>query len=151
MSPSEVWVSIFQRVSSRSQPIRCPFLPQFFLFCLFFKVLTFFMYFFFFLPLFSLFASYAETMEVCPHTNVSMQSWPFWWRFLLLLNVGVYNMLGNVYAAGVPPLFSLLIQEFKITSEEASQLSTYTLLTLGISVSSCPRIHVANSTRWRQL
>lgn len=44
-------------------------------------------------------------------------------------------MLGNVYAAGITPLFSQIIAEFHISSDEASQLSTYTVLSLGVSVS----------------
>ncbi|KAM5343697.1 hypothetical protein ACJ41O_012234 [Fusarium nematophilum] len=60
-------------------------------------------------------------------------TWPVWWRVFLLLNVSVYNSLGNAYAAGVPPLFSLIMQELRITPDEASQLSTYVLLTLGVS------------------
>jgi hypothetical protein len=47
-------------------------------------------------------------------------------------------MLGNVYAAGVPPLFALIMQEFRINQDQASQLSTYVLLTLGVSVSNQP-------------
>ena len=54
---------------------------------------------------------------------------------LLILNVSVYNMLGNVYAAGIPPLYSQIITEFHIGTDEVSQLSTYTVLTLGVSVS----------------
>lgn len=52
-----------------------------------------------------------------------------------MLNVSFYNLLGNAFAAGAPPLFSLIIRDLKCTSEEASQLSTYVLLTLGLSVS----------------
>lgn len=44
-------------------------------------------------------------------------------------------MLGNVFAAGVPPLFSLLIEEFHCTSDEASRLPIYALLMLGVAVS----------------
>ncbi|KAH6692235.1 major facilitator superfamily domain-containing protein [Plectosphaerella plurivora] len=66
-------------------------------------------------------------------TSTSPWSWPLWWRIVILLNVGFYNMLGNVFAAGVPPLFALIMQEFRISQDEASQLSTYALLTLGIS------------------
>ncbi|TVY54143.1 putative MFS-type transporter [Lachnellula cervina] len=42
-------------------------------------------------------------------------------------------MLGNVFAAGVPPLFSLLIEEFHCTSDEASRLPIYALLMLGVA------------------
>ncbi|CAK7205381.1 hypothetical protein SEUCBS139899_008151 [Sporothrix eucalyptigena] len=59
--------------------------------------------------------------------------WPLWWRVLILLNVSFYNFLGNASAAGAPPLFSLIIDEFHISQQDASQLSTYMLLALGIS------------------
>ncbi|OBR11181.1 Major facilitator superfamily transporter [Colletotrichum higginsianum IMI 349063] len=63
----------------------------------------------------------------------SVVSWPLWLRIWILLNVSFYNLLGNAFAAGAPPLFSRIIQELNCTSEEASQLSTYVLLTLGLS------------------
>jgi hypothetical protein len=58
------------------------------------------------------------------------------WRIIILLNISFYNMMGNVFAAGVPPLFGLLIEEFHCTIDEASHLPTYALLTLGLIVSS---------------
>ncbi|KIX09238.1 uncharacterized protein Z518_00317 [Rhinocladiella mackenziei CBS 650.93] len=61
------------------------------------------------------------------------QQWPFWWRAIILLNVSFYNLLGNAYAAGVPPLFQLIIEDFHVSQEAASQLSTYVLLALGLS------------------
>ncbi|KAL6416055.1 hypothetical protein AUP68_00264 [Ilyonectria robusta] len=64
---------------------------------------------------------------------MSPWTWPLWWRILILLNVSFYNLLGNAFAAGVPPLFELIIKEFHCTQAEASQLSTYVLLTLGLS------------------
>ncbi|RYC85897.1 hypothetical protein BFJ63_vAg11206 [Fusarium oxysporum f. sp. narcissi] len=42
-------------------------------------------------------------------------------------------MLGNVFASGISPLFGLIMQEFHCTENEASQLGTYVLLTLGLS------------------
>ncbi|KAF9775529.1 hypothetical protein IL306_006354 [Fusarium sp. DS 682] len=42
-------------------------------------------------------------------------------------------MLGNVFASGITPLFGLIMQEFHCTENEASQLGTYVLLTLGLS------------------
>jgi hypothetical protein len=64
------------------------------------------------------------------------QELPMWWRVMILLNVSFYNLLGNAYAAGVPPLFMLIMQEFGVSQVQASELSTYVLLTLGISVRS---------------
>ncbi|KAK0370007.1 hypothetical protein CLIM01_12642 [Colletotrichum limetticola] len=63
----------------------------------------------------------------------SVLGWPLSWRIWILLNVSFYNLLGNAFAAGAPPLFSRIIAELHCTSEEASQLSTYVLLTLGLS------------------
>lgn len=65
----------------------------------------------------------------------SAQSWPLWWRLAILFNVSLYNMLGNMYAAGVSPLFGLIIVEFRCTEQEVAYLGTYVLLTLGLSVS----------------
>ncbi|TVY14434.1 putative MFS-type transporter [Lachnellula arida] len=60
-------------------------------------------------------------------------NWPLSWRIIILLNISFYNMLGNVFAAGVPPLFSLLIEEFHCTTDEASRLPIYALLMLGVA------------------
>jgi hypothetical protein len=57
-----------------------------------------------------------------------------------LLNVGFYNMLGNVFAASAPPLFALIMREYNVTADQASKLSTYTLLALGISVRAIIRL-----------
>jgi hypothetical protein len=59
------------------------------------------------------------------------------WRIIILFNISFYNMLGNVFAAGVPPLFGLLIEEFHCSIDEASRLATYALLMLGVAVSKC--------------
>ncbi|KAH7169577.1 major facilitator superfamily domain-containing protein [Fusarium sp. MPI-SDFR-AT-0072] len=64
---------------------------------------------------------------------LSPWSWPLWWRLLILLNVSIYNMLGNVFAGGMSSLFGLIMHEFHCTENEASQLGTYVLLTLGLS------------------
>jgi MFS family permease len=56
-----------------------------------------------------------------------------WWRILILLNISFYNMMGNVFAAGISPLFSLLIEEFHCSVDQASRLATYALLMLGLS------------------
>lgn len=58
-----------------------------------------------------------------------------WWRVLILLNVSFYNMMGNVFAAGISPLFGLIIEEFHCSTDEASRLASYALLMLGLSVS----------------
>ena len=57
-----------------------------------------------------------------------------WWRVLILLNISFYNMMGNVFAAGISPLFSLLIEDFHCSVDEASRLASYALLMLGCSV-----------------
>ncbi|KAH8588842.1 major facilitator superfamily domain-containing protein [Bisporella sp. PMI_857] len=59
--------------------------------------------------------------------------WPMSWRILILLNISFYNLMGNVFAAGVPPLFDLLIQDFRCSIEEASRLTSYSLLMLGLA------------------
>lgn len=57
------------------------------------------------------------------------------WRIMILLNISFYNMMGNVFAAGVSPLFGLMIKEFHSSVDEASRLATYALLMLGLAVS----------------
>jgi hypothetical protein len=54
---------------------------------------------------------------------------------MILLNISFYNMMGNVFTAGTPPLFSLLIEEFQCSTNEAAHLTTYALLMLGLGVS----------------
>ncbi|KUL88784.1 hypothetical protein ZTR_03523 [Talaromyces verruculosus] len=63
----------------------------------------------------------------------SQQKWPMSWRIMILLNVSFYNMMGNVFAAGVPPLFSLLIEDLHCSPNEAAHLTTYALLMLGLA------------------
>lgn len=53
----------------------------------------------------------------------------------MLINIGVYNMMGNVFASGVTALFELIIPDLRCTIVEASSLATYALLALGLSVS----------------
>jgi hypothetical protein len=53
---------------------------------------------------------------------------------MILFNVGFYNMLGNTFAAGMAPLFGLIIREFGSSEDEVAHLGTYVLLTLGLSV-----------------
>ncbi|KAH6661204.1 major facilitator superfamily domain-containing protein [Truncatella angustata] len=67
------------------------------------------------------------------HIKMSPWNWPLWWRMLILLNMSFYNFLGNAFAAGVPPLFGLIIEEFDVTTEQVSGLSTFVLLALGLS------------------
>ncbi|RFN50608.1 hypothetical protein FIE12Z_5111 [Fusarium flagelliforme] len=64
---------------------------------------------------------------------MSPLDWPLWWRFLVLLNVSFYNLLGNAWCAGLSPLFGLIIQELHCSQSQASNLVTYALLTLGLS------------------
>ncbi|GAM38203.1 MFS transporter [Talaromyces pinophilus] len=59
--------------------------------------------------------------------------WPMSWRIIILLNVSFYNMMGNVFAAGVPPLFSLLIEDLHCSTNQAAHLTTYALLMLGLA------------------
>ncbi|KAJ6041636.1 uncharacterized protein N7446_010486 [Penicillium canescens] len=42
-------------------------------------------------------------------------------------------MLGNMFAAGITPLFGLIIVDFKVSTGQVSTLSSYALLALGIS------------------
>ncbi|KUL88494.1 hypothetical protein ZTR_05380 [Talaromyces verruculosus] len=42
-------------------------------------------------------------------------------------------MMGNVFAAGVPPLFSLLIEDLHCSTNQAAHLTTYALLMLGLA------------------
>ncbi|KAF5707351.1 major facilitator superfamily transporter [Fusarium globosum] len=44
-----------------------------------------------------------------------------------------YNLLGNAWAAGLSPVFGLIIQELHCTQDQASNLPTYALLALGLS------------------
>jgi hypothetical protein len=66
------------------------------------------------------------------------------WPIIILLNISFYNMLGNAFAAGVPPLFGLLIEEFHCTTNEASRLATYALLMLGVAVSQTEVLYSAD-------
>ncbi|KAH8700320.1 major facilitator superfamily domain-containing protein [Talaromyces proteolyticus] len=61
------------------------------------------------------------------------QSWPMWWRITALVNLSVYNMMNNVFAAGIAPLFGLIMEEFHCDLQQVSQLSSYTLLMLGLA------------------
>ncbi len=53
---------------------------------------------------------------------------------MILLNISFYNFMGNVFAAGVSPLFGLFIQEFHVSTSEVSLLASYALLALGLAV-----------------
>ncbi|KAF4625224.1 hypothetical protein G7Y89_g12948 [Cudoniella acicularis] len=72
-------------------------------------------------------------MATTSTTSIAPWNWPMWWRILILLNVSFYNMMGNVFAAGISPLFSLLIEEFHCSIDQASRLASYALLMLGLS------------------
>ncbi|KAH8881042.1 MFS general substrate transporter [Thozetella sp. PMI_491] len=65
--------------------------------------------------------------------SLSPWDWPLSWRAAILLNVGFYNWMGNAFAAGIAVVFPLIIPEFGVSQEDASRLSTYALLTLGLS------------------
>lgn len=45
-----------------------------------------------------------------------------------------------MYASGVSPLFELIIKDLHCTQQQASELTTYVLLTLGLSVSFCIKV-----------
>ncbi|KAG2413252.1 hypothetical protein HFD88_002441 [Aspergillus terreus] len=64
---------------------------------------------------------------------ISPQDWPLWWRITVLLNVSVYTMLGNMFAAGITPLFALIMEDLKVSTVKVSTLSSYALLALGLS------------------
>ncbi|KAJ5616728.1 hypothetical protein N7537_001842 [Penicillium hordei] len=64
---------------------------------------------------------------------LSSFEWPLWWRITILLNVCVYTMLGNMFAAGITPLFRLIIEDFHVSTNRVSSLSSYALLALGLS------------------
>lgn len=42
--------------------------------------------------------------------------------------------MGNVFAAGVSPMFTLLIEDLHCSTNQAAHLTTYALLMLGLSV-----------------
>ncbi|KAH6669059.1 putative MFS transporter [Halenospora varia] len=71
-------------------------------------------------------------MASTPTRTVGPWNWPLSWRIVILLNLSFYNMMGNVFAAGISPLFGLLIQEFHCSVDEASRLASYALLMLGL-------------------
>jgi len=60
-------------------------------------------------------------------------NWPLWWKIIILLNISLYNMLGNIFAAGVSSLIILFIEDLHMTPTQASQLATWALLSLGLS------------------
>ncbi|EED16272.1 MFS transporter, putative [Talaromyces stipitatus ATCC 10500] len=63
----------------------------------------------------------------------STPDWPLSWRIMILLNISFYNMMGNIFTSGIPPLFSLLIEDFHCSANEAAHLTTYALLMLGLA------------------
>jgi MFS family permease len=60
-------------------------------------------------------------------------NWPLWWKIIILINISLFNMLGNIFAAGVSSLIILFVEDLHMTITKASQLSTWALLALGIS------------------
>ena len=62
----------------------------------------------------------------------------------MLLNVSVYTMLGNMFAAGITPLFALIMEDLKVTTVKVSTLSSYALLALGLSVRQNPILDLPN-------
>lgn len=57
-----------------------------------------------------------------------------WWRIIVLFNVSAYTMLGNMFAAGITPLFGLIIEDLGVSTVKVSKLSSYAVLALGLSV-----------------
>jgi cyanate permease len=49
-------------------------------------------------------------------------------------------MLGNLCAAGIPPVQAYLMKDLGITLVQAGHVTTYTLLTLGLAVCICPEL-----------
>lgn len=43
-------------------------------------------------------------------------------------------MLGNMFAAGITPLFGLIIKDLGVSTVKVSKLSSYAVLALGLSV-----------------
>lgn len=78
-------------------------------------------------------------------TYIYEQDWPLWWKVVVLLNISFYNALGNMFAAGITALFGLIIQDFHCTVVEASRLSSYALLALGLSVLGSSAQYVVSS------
>ncbi|KAI8712250.1 MFS domain-containing protein [Fusarium sp. LHS14.1] len=64
---------------------------------------------------------------------MSPYKWPLWWRLVILFNVSFYNLLGNAWSAGISPIFGLIIRELNCTQSQASDLTTFSILMLGIS------------------
>ncbi|WAO95401.1 MFS domain-containing protein [Fusarium falciforme] len=64
---------------------------------------------------------------------MSPYKWPLWWRLVILFNVSFYNLLGNAWSAGLSPIFGLIMREFNCSQSQASDLTTFSLLMLGIS------------------
>jgi hypothetical protein len=71
---------------------------------------------------------------------ISEQTWPRWWKIIILLNISFFNMLGNLCAAGIPPVQEYLMKDLGITLVQAGHVTTYTLLTLGLAVCICSAV-----------
>ena len=71
------------------------------------------------------------------------QSWPRWWKIVILLNISFFNLLGNLCTAGIPPIQMYLIKDLGITLVQSGHVATYTLLTLGLAVCAFSRVHLA--------
>jgi hypothetical protein len=65
----------------------------------------------------------------------SIKNWPLSWRIAVLLNISIYNMMENVFAAGLAPLFGSIIENLGCTTTEASHLPSYAMLGLMMAVS----------------
>ncbi|EKG14377.1 Major facilitator superfamily [Macrophomina phaseolina MS6] len=72
-------------------------------------------------------------MTLYAHEGPSPITWPLSWRIIILINVSFYNMMGNVFAAGISPLIGPVVQDLHCTQTEASRLPGYALLMLGVA------------------
>jgi hypothetical protein len=53
-------------------------------------------------------------------------------------------MLGNMFAAGITPLFGLIIEDLGVSTVKVSKLSSYAVLALGLSVGEILILDLAN-------
>lgn len=69
-------------------------------------------------------------------SNKPMQEWPLWWRTSALLNLSFFSMMTNAFISDISPLFGLIMVDFHITPNDAAQLASYAVLTIGSAVGS---------------
>lgn len=79
-------------------------------------------------------SSVTRKLSMTGIANKPMQQWPLWWRISALLNLSFYSMVTNAFISGISPLFGLIIADFHCTPNDAAQLASYAVLTLGSAV-----------------